>query len=111
MTGCIPVFFGPPFHTMPLTQQVDYHSFALFFNLTEPQPWNSNQTVRWKLDMSQRSVGGPTDSSFWVPDVPDIEDYVISVPSMMVSPLLLHLGDWGRVRGGKNAILHTGVHQ
>lgn len=34
MAGCIPVIIGPPYHTLPFAQDVDYKSFAVFFNVT-----------------------------------------------------------------------------
>lgn len=31
--GCIPVFLGPPFHSMPFSKEVDYKAFAVFFKV------------------------------------------------------------------------------
>jgi hypothetical protein len=84
MTGCIPVFVGPPFHTMPLTHQVDYSSFALFFNITESASWNVNETVQWELSMEKR--GGANDAHFWIPDMPDIAAHLIAMPTLLVRP-------------------------
>ncbi len=83
LTGCIPVFFGPPFHTVPLADQLDYRSFAIFFNFTQPSSWNEGLPVRWTLDMSERAVA-PVNSEFWVPDLPNILDFTINVPNAMV---------------------------
>ncbi|CAL8469724.1 g9266 [Coccomyxa elongata] len=33
LAGCIPVFLGPPWHSLPLAQWVDYASFAIFIEL------------------------------------------------------------------------------
>eukprot|EP00884_Botryococcus_braunii_P001170 jgi/Botrbrau1/11053/Bobra.92_2s0024.1 len=82
MTGCIPVFVGPPYHTMPLTNALDYSKFALFFNVTGEASWNVNQTIRWELDLALRCPA-PTFSEFWVPDMKDIFSYTINVPSVM----------------------------
>lgn len=35
LSGCIPVFFGPPFHALPLAADIRYAAFSLFFHLTE----------------------------------------------------------------------------
>lgn len=32
--GCIPVFVGPPFHSMPFSKEVDYKAFSVFFKVT-----------------------------------------------------------------------------
>lgn len=36
LSGCIPVFIGPPWHEMPLAEYVKYAEFAVF--VTAPQP-------------------------------------------------------------------------
>ncbi|KAK9907555.1 hypothetical protein WJX75_005906 [Coccomyxa subellipsoidea] len=33
LAGCIPVFLGPPWHSLPLAQWVNYSSFAIFLEL------------------------------------------------------------------------------
>lgn len=37
MAGCIPVFLGPPYGSMPLAEEggIDYKSSSLFFNVTD----------------------------------------------------------------------------
>ena len=35
MSGCIPVFIGPPYATMPFGDAVDYKAAAYFFNITD----------------------------------------------------------------------------
>jgi hypothetical protein len=36
MAGCIPVFLGPPFGSMPLAEAgIDYRASSLFFNVTD----------------------------------------------------------------------------
>lgn len=32
LSGCIPVFIGPPWHAMPLARHLDYTAFAVFVN-------------------------------------------------------------------------------
>lgn len=33
LSGCIPVFIGPPWHAMPLARHLDYTAFAVFVNV------------------------------------------------------------------------------
>ncbi|GAB4814865.1 hypothetical protein N2152v2_001911 [Parachlorella kessleri] len=39
LAGCIPVFIGPPFHTLPLAADIDYPSFSVFVNMTNTTDW------------------------------------------------------------------------
>ena len=39
MAGCIPVFVGPPYNTMPLPDDVHYKSIGVFFNITTYHSW------------------------------------------------------------------------
>ncbi|KAK9833275.1 hypothetical protein WJX81_001939 [Elliptochloris bilobata] len=75
--GCIPVFVGPPFHTLPLAEYIDYAGFSVFFNVTRPT-WANASQIAWTLDMAKRA-SHPTDSQFWVPDIPNIQDIVIPI--------------------------------
>ena len=34
-SGCIPVFFGPPWAAIPLAHDIDYPAFSFFFNVTD----------------------------------------------------------------------------
>jgi len=34
LNGCLPVFFGPPYHSMPFSGDVRYREIAIFFNIT-----------------------------------------------------------------------------
>ena len=37
--GCIPVFVGPPWHSMPFADIVDYKSSAIFLNISDYTGW------------------------------------------------------------------------
>lgn len=39
MSGCIPVFLGPPFNTMPFGEDIPYASIGVFFNFTDYSTW------------------------------------------------------------------------
>lgn len=43
LSGCIPVFFGAPFHALPLAHDVKYRSVAVLFNITESGRWQPKQ--------------------------------------------------------------------
>lgn len=40
--GAIPVFLGPPFHSMPFAEVIDYSDIGLVYNITGARPWLSN---------------------------------------------------------------------
>lgn len=53
MAGCIPVFLGPPYASMPLAGDVAYREFAVFINITDyagwlqdPMDWQIHPTIR-----------------------------------------------------------------
>ena len=39
MAGCIPVFVGPPYNSMPLADDVHYKSIGVFFNISNYKAW------------------------------------------------------------------------
>ncbi len=55
LEGCIPVFLGPPFHTLPLASDVDYGAMGVFL-LVKQRPWvtrdseDQRQFRLWKPD-------------------------------------------------------------
>lgn len=51
IAGCIPVFVGPPFHTMPFEKEVDYSRSAVFLNVTNSNPWLRNTVMEWEFPM------------------------------------------------------------
>eukprot|EP00887_Chlorella_sp_A99_P007121 scaffold2.g7121.t1 len=48
LSGCVPVFIGPPFHTIPLVQDIDYRFFAIFINVTGTGEWIDPHAARWQ---------------------------------------------------------------
>jgi hypothetical protein len=42
--GCVPVFLGPPFHSMPLALDIDYSSIAIFVHIVD------HTKSIWKID-------------------------------------------------------------
>eukprot|EP00884_Botryococcus_braunii_P002210 jgi/Botrbrau1/11990/Bobra.0115s0026.1 len=51
IAGCIPVFVGPPFHTMPFEKEVDYAHSAIFLNVTNSGDWMRNVIMEWEFPM------------------------------------------------------------
>lgn len=51
IAGCIPVFVGPPYHTMPFEKEVDYASSAVFLNVTQSAAWMRNDSLEWEFPM------------------------------------------------------------
>ena len=74
LAKCIPVFIGPPFHTLPLTDVVDYASFGLFLNVTSKSTFLTGQQkgqpsdYMWQLDTTRPHPVSASQSEWWVPD-------------------------------------------
>ena len=41
--GCIPVFLGPPFAAVPLSQDLAYSDFSLTYNLDSHALWTASE--------------------------------------------------------------------
>jgi len=48
LSGCIPVFMGPPFHTLPLGDHVDWEAAAVFLDITDTGPWINGTSSNWR---------------------------------------------------------------
>jgi hypothetical protein len=79
MSGCIPVFLGPPFGSMPLAHEggIDYRASSLFFNVTEYRcvatlPYNANIFIHWKIWLGQHDTSGIVDRIFLVSVTADL---------------------------------------
>lgn len=70
LAGCIPVFFGPPFHTLPLAQYVKYADIGIFFNIS--------QSV-WVNESSPNYLQNRLINRVWRLDDPSIEQHLIYV--------------------------------
>ena len=54
ISGCIPVFPGPPYHSLPFSEHVDWPAAGIFFNITDYSPWTDEKLefylspdIRW----------------------------------------------------------------
>ncbi|CAL8469510.1 g9051 [Coccomyxa elongata] len=75
LAGCIPVFIGPPWHSLPFTQKVDYASAALFLNISSPAsealPWWSHPELKVHKGLDPRTqLEDRFSPSWWFADVP-----------------------------------------
>ncbi|CAK0784428.1 hypothetical protein CVIRNUC_007632 [Coccomyxa viridis] len=88
MAGCIPVFLGPPYGSMPLAEEggIDYKASSLFFNVTEYRGWIDDDMV-WEIPRDERPfhVCNPWT---WIPDIP-VRD--VAVQLQTVDELMDHL--------------------
>ena len=73
LAGCIPVFLGPPFHSLPLAPQVDYAGMAIFMNLTQ---------ATWINDSSPNHLQNHMVQRVWRLDDPSLEAEIVSVGSV-----------------------------
>ncbi|EFN52236.1 hypothetical protein CHLNCDRAFT_139109 [Chlorella variabilis] len=79
LSGCIPVFIGPPWHEMPFHRgEVDWASMAVFLNITEAS-WLESPDCQFKQQKWYQSadVGFATVS---VPDLPAAYEYLRTMP-------------------------------
>ena len=73
LSGCIPVFIGPPFHSLPLHLDVDYSSMGVFVNVT-----NSS----WIDEGSPHHLKNKLVTHIWPLDDVKMEDQIIPVDNM-----------------------------
>ena len=83
LSGCIPVFPGPPYHSMPFSEQIDWRAAGVFFNITDYTPW-SDEKLEFKLSPDSRSIH-ETEARWWVPDAPVLEALVPVATAFEVS--------------------------
>ena len=73
LSGCIPVFIGPPFHSLPLHLDVDYSSMSIFMNVT-----NSS----WIDESSPHHLKNKLVTHLWPLDDVKLEDQLIPVDNL-----------------------------
>ncbi|KAL4531462.1 hypothetical protein Ndes2526B_g04425 [Nannochloris sp. 'desiccata'] len=84
LTGCIPVFFGPPFHALPFAGDIDYRNIAVFFNITEsgkePAPATEEERLRPKAPGDLEPNAGVLHSIIEVPTFTAAVEYLRTIP-------------------------------
>ena len=73
LSGCIPVFIGPPFHSLPLELDVDYRSMGIFINIT-----NSS----WIDDDSPHHLQNKLVSHLWPLDDTTLENDLVLLDNL-----------------------------
>ena len=56
LSGCVPVFLGPPFHVLPLADAIDYASFSIFIRVRDAGAWIDPAAPRWDQSALVASV-------------------------------------------------------
>ncbi|BDA47957.1 probable xyloglucan galactosyltransferase GT14 at C-terminar half [Coccomyxa sp. Obi] len=86
MAGCIPVFVGPPYASMPMADHVNYREFSVFINISDYSGWLQDK-MEWEIHPTIRPyhVLNPWT---WIPDV-QVED--IAIKTENVSSIAGHL--------------------
>ncbi|CAK0785134.1 hypothetical protein CVIRNUC_008340 [Coccomyxa viridis] len=76
MAGCIPVFIGPPYATMPMAADVDYRAFSVFINISDYSGWLQDR-MEWEIHPTIRPyhVLNPWT---WLPEA-KVDDLAITV--------------------------------
>jgi len=73
LSGCIPVFIGPPYHTLPLSLDIDYASMAIFINITN-SVWIDKESPHY---LQNRLV-----SHLWPLEDPSLEEHLVPLENI-----------------------------
>ena len=80
-SGCVPVFLGPPFHSMPLALDIDYSSIAIFIHIVDHTKsiWNIDEMSMQDGDLEpdQKIRQSPVE----VPSVIDAIRHLRNIPA------------------------------
>ncbi|KAK9791369.1 hypothetical protein WJX73_000756 [Symbiochloris irregularis] len=79
IAGCIPVFIGPPYNSMPLASSIDYASVGIFFNVSNTVAWLESD-AKWAMSPDDRPMT-PQDALYWLPDA-NVSRVMIQVPQI-----------------------------
>lgn len=90
-SGCIPVFLGPPFHSMPMVLDVEYSKMAVFIHIVD------HTKSLWRLDDLHMQDGDlePDETiqnaPVEVPDVLDAIRHLRNIPATVAGELHKHV--------------------
>ena len=91
LAGCIPVFFGPPFHALPFAGDVQYHKIAMFFNITEsgkePEPETEEERLRPKPPGNLEPNAGIENFIIEVPTFTAAVEYLRTIPKERIDAM------------------------
>ena len=68
LSGCIPVFIGPPYHNMPLSEYADYKATSIFLHVEEMAELAKDRAVLERPDENSSAVN-LFDSRWWIPSI------------------------------------------
>lgn len=88
--GCIPVFVGPPYNSMPFPGSIDYAAAGVFFNVSRTAPW-LEFPVKWRMSRDERPLN-PQDAHWWLPDA-NVSHVMIQVTPRNNATACLHRGN------------------
>ncbi|KDD71564.1 hypothetical protein H632_c4786p0, partial [Helicosporidium sp. ATCC 50920] len=95
LSGCIPVFFGAPWHALPLAQHVDWGAMALFLQVEDDRAWVDHASPRWERNALSLKV--------WALD-PAARPLVQKVPTLRDALSLLRNVSDERLRGMQRSL-------
>ena len=90
LSGCVPVFLGPPFHVLPLADAIDYASFSIFIRVRDAGAWIDPAAPRWDQSALVASVWAldasvPLDAVVEVDTLDDALRHLRTVPPATVA--------------------------
>eukprot|EP00884_Botryococcus_braunii_P007896 jgi/Botrbrau1/17107/Bobra.0157s0010.1 len=96
LTGCIPVFVGPPFHSLPFRSVVDYQESSIFINITTSTEKGKINKLEWwtKPEVPMQWQADPRSDfwnrygpRWWFPDIPSTAIVNVSTYKRLVTYL------------------------
>ena len=86
LAGCIPVFVGPPYHNMPLSDFVDYRAASIFLNVEEMAEFSKPGQILEEPDHN-RAPDNFLDWHWWIPSI----DFKEETKSLKLDDLIGYL--------------------
>ena len=74
LAGCVPVFVGPPYHSMPMSGFVPYDDLAIVYNISQYSSW-LDKPFQWKAGGLQPDG----QAEWWLPDDQGVLRTIITV--------------------------------
>jgi len=88
LSGCIPIFLGPPYHNTPLSDWLDYLSLGIFIHALEfDTMWGAREV--WREPKENATAEHFRDVSWWIPTIADLETAAVRLGLKDVVPYLL----------------------
>ena len=81
LSGCIPVFLGPPHHNTPLRQWVDFAAFSIFIHVQDFDAKFGGAGAKVLKEVPKdRSARDGFDVKLWIPTIPDLDSKAVKLP-------------------------------